>query len=602
MIQQKLCLLEERKNLILFLGICERQNLYYSGLTVEQKKQKVLDLDLPRNKDGLYEGSNGEPIQFNGIRHLKPAYVKLNLRPEHIQEIVKCANSCHYFIDNHCQILTPNGYTFPVIRDYQWELIDSLLSSKRNVLLQPRQSAKSVTTALYIIWRLLFHNDANWGIAANQQKMSVEVLTKIKQIFSRLPIWLKQGVVTWNAMSIELENGSKVLTSATSGDSFRGYTFSSPGSGIFCDEVAFIRPSIWEDFYDSVFPTVSSSEESQIILASTPNGLNHFYNIVEDAKNKKSEFSFFTINWDAVPGRTEEWLQKQIETFGIVYCRQNYLNEFLGSSETLISGDALKKLKWKDPEHQDRFIKGFKEYEIPQEKHKYILSLDPAKGGIDFHAFQIVDVTTLPYKQVASLKTREDYLKLPETIKKIAEYYNNAYVIIENNTGSGQSIADTLFLTYEYDNLHYDKDTKGKKKKFPGHFTNEKTRNLNLNMLKIMIENGKLILADKETINEFYRFSLRGKKYQAEEGCHDDLIMSLAILCAPFSDIQNFDEHQNFINSLFSEELSSEENYDFVAFGSFDCGEEEDDYNKRMRETWGDLLVYGELYDHSGFS
>jgi len=569
--------------------------------TIQEKKDNLERLSFKRNSEGYFEGSNGEKIQFNGIRDIKPAYVKFDLTKQHIEEIVKCSDSLEYFVDNYCQILTPKGYTFADIRSYQWRLLKDLKAHKRNILLQPRQSAKSVTSALYILWCVLFNKEAYWGIAANQQKMATEILTKIKQIFIRLPVWLQQGVEVWNAGSIAFENGSKILTSATSGDSFRGYTFSSPGSGIFCDEVAFIKPNTWEEFFDSVFPTVSSSVESQIILASTPNGLNHFYNFVEDAKQKRSEFNLFTIEWDEVPGRDEEWLQQQIATFGPVYVAQNYQCSFIGSTETLISANKLKQLTHSEVEFENSFgFSGLQVYMLPEKQKKYIITVDPALDGADNHGINVFDVTSFPYSQDAVFNDKENYLTLPKKLAALGAAYNDALIIIENNIGSGQSIADMLFGTYEYGNLYYDA-----KKKHPGHRTTERTRRQNLELLKTFIENDKLLIRDKKTINELYRFSLIKGKYQAEDGYHDDLVISCAILFAPFANLQNFEDYDKFVENVFGSENDEEETKNFVSFYAFDGGDEieSDELLRRQKEMWGVALTNGAtLVDVSGFS
>ena len=440
---------------------------------------------------------------------------------------------------------------------------------------------------MYILWCVIFKKEAYWGIAANQQKMAIEILTKIKQIFIRLPVWMQQGVEVWNTSSITFENGSKILTSATTGDSFRGYTFSSPGSGIFVDEVAFIKPNVWEEFFDSVFPTVSSSKESQIVLASTPNGLNHFYTFVEDARELKSEFNLFTIDWNEVPGRDEEWLQQQIATFGVVYCNQNFLCSFLGSTETLIVDSILKKLQYVAPEYVDLFgFTGLQVLEMPVKGRKYIITLDSAQDGEDLYGLHVFDVTAVPFRQVAVFNEKENHLTIPKKMATLGKEYNNAYVIIENNIGSGQSIADMMFLTYEYDNLFFDA-----KKKFPGHRTTTKTRRQNLEMLKTFLENGRLELFDKNTINELYRFSLINGKYRAEDGFHDDLVMACAILFAPFADIKQFEDYDSFVNSIFGDE-QIDDTAEILPFASFDSGDTTDDGEMRIREKelWGEAL------------
>lgn len=529
------------------------------SLTIQDRLDNISKLDMPKSSDNYVLDAFGEKIAFNGNRGLKPAYCQLALTNDHIQEIYKCMNSVEYFFFNYCQVVTSKGFTFGDVRQYQIDLLNFLAVEPRCCLSMPRQSSKSVTAGIHILHQILFKKEITWGLAANKQGMSKEILTKIKQTYSRLPFWLQQGVISWNANSIELENGSKVLTSATTGDSFRGFTLS---GGLLVDECAFISPTMWEEFYDSVFPTVSSVKTSQIILASTPKGLNHWHAIWTDAEEKRSEFRPYKINWYDVPGRDDEWLETQIETFGPMYVAQNYQCSFLGSSDTLIDAYSLAQLRRIEPIIRDKFIAGMNIFEDVVEKKKYILSVDTAKDGSDKFALHVIDITKFPFSQVASASLDVSYLKMPKVLLDIATYYNNAFVIIENVEGSGQSIADTLYSVYEYEHLYKDK-----RKEYPGFRTSKGTRPKILSLLKTFIENKKLIIKDKTTIEQLGTFIKRGGKYQADSGSKDDSVMALAISFAPFLDISAYADYDKFMEAL--EHLGYEdEEHEYVDIGS----------------------------------
>ena len=565
-------------------------------LTAEQRFENIKKLDLPTSTDGYYLDFEGKKVSFNGNRDLKPAYVKLPLTEAHIQEIYKCANSVEYFFFNYCQIVTNKGFTFGDTRQYQIDLLNFLAKEKRCALTMPRQSSKSVTTGVHILHKINFNKDANWGIAANLQSMSKEVLSKIKQTYLRLPIWLQQGIMSWNANSIALENGSRVLTSATTGNSFRGFTFATPGSGIMVDETAFIDGNLWEEFYDSVFPTVSSSKDSQIILASTPCGMNHWYYIVKDAEESRSEFKPYNIKWTDVPGRDEEWLEAQIETYGKLFVNQNFLCQFHGSSETLIDSLALQRLRASQPILEDKFIEGVKVYSDVEEKHNYIMSVDTAKDGDDKFAINIVDITKFPFKQVMSANLEVSYLKMPKVILDIATYYNNAFLIIENVEGSGQSIADTLYTVYEYEHLYRDKN-----KDYPGFRTNKRTRTIILNFMKTFIENSKLEVIDKTTISQLNTFIKKKGKYQADSGAKDDLVMSLAICFVPFMDVSAYADYSKFMEALEYAGIECDDDNtvslsSLVSVGYFDDGIEDTSYSSKEGVFSYDL---GYSYDYS---
>lgn len=254
----------------------------------------------------------------------------------------------------------------------------------------------------------------------------------------------------------------------------------------------------------------------------------------------------------------------------------NHNCEFLGSSHTLISAE---KLKMMEPGEIEEIRDGkLKIYHYPEPKHQYIMTVDAAKDGTDNFAVQVVDITDFKFKQVAAAQLQIDYLLMPEFIAEWCEFYNNPYLIIENNEGAGQSIADQLRNDYEYENLHYDKDIgRNKKKKYPGFRTTTKTRKQILQTLKLFIENSNLEVNDASTISEFFQFILINNKYQADEGAHDDMIMSLALVFVPFCNAKNFEDMKLLVKQLYADhELQESEKVNF-----------------------GDLLAIGEFQDYS---
>ena len=383
---------------------------------------------------------------------------------------------------------------------------------------------------------------------------------------------------------------------------------------------AYVAATKWESFVDSVLPSQSSLAWKKTIFISTPNGLNHFYSMVKDSKKRKvienvqeseieeikkketvldvvknkygtfdvqidkpsNDMELITVDWREVPRYDrkgnlidpETFKQQVIDRQGLQYFLQAYACEFLGSSHTLISGDVLKEIESVKP--KDRvFVQGTEEfvkiYEEPLENHKYILSVDPAKDGRDYFALHMIDVTKFPFKQVASGRLQIDYLLMPNFLYDFANSYNTAFTIIENNEGAGQSIADTLKRDFEYENLYYDR-TGNKFKTYPGFRTTPKSRAQLLETLKLLIENKKLEICDSDTILELQRFILVKKKFQAEEGFHDDLVMSLAIAFCLFNDIQNFEDFKEVTKSIYSE--SETDFADCITIGNFDDGTE----------------------------
>lgn len=585
--------------------------------TKEGKHIALEILDLPKDEEQYYLDAFGNRISNNGNRMIKKPFTKINLASIHIDEIKRCFESLDYFKNNYVQIKTPKtGVNFPDLRPYQDKFLEVLNSDKESIVsLQGRQSGKSISTSIYLTWLFLFRVNLTIGICANKGKLAAEFLNNVKNIFLSIPIWMQQGITIWNKGSIENENGTRILTDVPSSDSFRGFTC----DVVVVDECAFIPASKYDAFADSVYPSQSSKAWKKNILLSTANGLNHFYQIVKKAKEPKKPdlhitkemldkipketiksvteennlynveyntssngFTLYEVDWKDVPrydkdGNVldpETFKQQVIDKYGEVYFNQNYANSFIGSSYTLVNAESLSKFTSTDPIlKKDNMLDVFKE---PQKKHSYILSVDTAKDGQDFFSVHVVDITKFPFEQVASCNIQTDYFLMPEYLDDWGKWYNNAYMIIENNDGSGQSVADMMKNDYEYENLHYDTTydavkRRNVKKKYPGFRNTPRTRKLVLDTLKLFIENGNLIVNDFHTIDQFYTFILVNGKYQADDGCHDDLVMALAISFAPFCNTKNFSEMKTIIKNFYDNSKQSDEDFSSnMIYGRFD--------------------------------
>jgi len=306
------------------------------------------------------------------------------------------------------------------------------------------------------------------------------------------------------------------------------------------------------------------------------------------------------VDWRDVPRfrpdgskmEPEEFMNKVVDKHGLIYFEQNYGCSFLGSSHTLISANKLKSFKAGEIEEiRDGKLNI---YHYPVKGNKYIMSVDPAKDGQDAFAVQIIDITTFTFVQVASAQLQIDYLLMPEFIEEWAEFYNYPYLIIENNEGAGQSIADQMYQTYEYENLHFDKGVGNKRKKYPGFRTTSKSRKQILKTMKLFIENDKLLINNRATINEFFRFILKNNKFQADDGAHDDMIMSLGLAFAPFCDTKNFEDMKKIIVNLYNDDISDDDKIDFgdsLLIGSFDDGIDEEIERTSSVGMFGEFVV-----------
>ncbi len=536
-------------------------------------------LDTEKSEDNFYLDAFGEKISNNGNRDQKKAFTQMKLSKIHLEEIERCKNDLMYFKDNYVKILTKSGYTFPETRPYQVEFLKDMDGDDENIVsLQGRQSGKSITVSIYLAHKFNFGSDMNIGICANKGPLAREFLNNVKNIFEALPMWLRVGVTVWNKGSIESESKMRILTDVPGQNAFRGFTCAI----LVIDECAFIRSNVWKEMEDSVFPSQSALGWKKNIIISTPNGVNHFKKIVDGAKNKTNGFKYHFVNWRDVPRydskgnllTPEQFKEKTIKKHGEKFFLQNYQCSFLGSSLTLPSAETLDKLSnsTKEPEYlRDSRLKIYKE---PQKDHIYFLAVDPAKSGEDAFAIQIVDLTSKPFEQVATAQLFKcNFQKMPVFIVEWGEIYNNAFIIVENNEGAGTYISSVLKLSYDYPNLFYEKK-KGKMADLePGFRTTQKTRPQILDILKSFLDDEILILHDVETVSELSTFILKNDKYQADDGCHDDLVMSLALIFAPFCDIKNFDDIEWVISYLYDPEKACKDTskfYEHFVIGNFD--------------------------------
>jgi len=265
---------------------------------------------------------------------------------------------------------------------------------------------------------------------------------------------LQQGVITWNKGNVELENGSKLIAASTSSSAVRGGAFNI----VFLDEFAFVPANIAHEFFNSVYPVISSGKTTKIIIVSTPNGMNLFYKLWSDAVNKKSNYVPFEIHWSMVPGRDEAWKEETVRNTSERQFQQEFETLFLGSSNTLISGIKLQNLTYKEPITNHDLLKI---YEMPIKEdgesnlkdHMYFIAVDVSEGkNLDSSTFSVIDVSTTPYRQVAAYKSSSiSPILFPSVIYNAARMYNDAYILVEIN--NNPQVADTLHHELEYENL-----------------------------------------------------------------------------------------------------------------------------------------------------
>ena len=477
---------------------------------------------------------------FMGIKGLRKENLEVDLVDEQPDEIVKCSQDYIYFINTYCHIVAPGkGKILFDTRFYQDDMLKIIDENPRSIFKLPRQSGKSIAVAAYVVWCILFKEYYAVSILANKEKSAKNILKRAKLIYRNLPIWMQVGVTEWSKLSVELENGSTIEASATSASGTR----SESTDLLIIDEAAHIMKTIWDDFYTSIYPTISSNPESKIVMISTPKGMNHFYKFWTYAEAGKNSFCPYEIAWNDVPGRDEKFKAETIPQLanGLQSWLQEFECEFLGSAGTLVSTHALKNLMVIHEPEDIRFEDKFRIFEMPIRKdiengilkdHMYFMIADFGEGvGLDYSTIQVIDITDRPWKQVAVYEDNDmEPREMPFIMDRIGKFYNNALAVGEtNNIGIG--ILDDLNYDLEYENIFYGDETiSGKLSKHFGIKMTVASKKSGNMRLKANIEDQNLVICDENTISQFSTYIKKGKSYEAEdESDHDDLITPLVL-------------------------------------------------------------------------
>lgn len=406
----------------------------------------------------------------------------------------------------------------------------------------------TTAVAAYILWYVLFNKNKNVAILGNTGKIAQEIMKRIQDAYEALPKWIQQGVDGWNKMSVEFENNCRILAGNTTKSTIRGFTI----HFMFIDEAAFVDN--WDEFFTSVFNTMSNSKTNKMCMVSTPFGMNHFYSFWEGANNKEKPNGWYPIkvHWQQVPGRDENWKREILEGMNFDYERfaQEHEGEFLGSSGTLIAGWKLKELESIKSIYPVQYGHGLYQYEAPNPIGKYVLVCDVSRGrGLDYSAFHVIDVTDVPYRQLCIFRDNMIApLDYAEIIYRTAKSYNNAFILVEIND-IGSQVSESVYNDFDYENVLMTVNNGrtgklltsgfGTKEKDFGIRTTKPVKAAGCAILKLLIEQNKLMINDKFTLKELQTFSRKNNTYQAETGSHDDLVMGL-VLFAWMTDQQYF--------------------------------------------------------------
>jgi hypothetical protein len=526
---------------------------------------------------------------YLGNPNLKRTGLSHNFTKDEIMEYQKCSDSPTYFIKNYVQIVSLDHGLVPFdMYNFQEGMVDTMHENRFTIFKLPRQSGKSTIIISYLLHYVLFNPNTTVAVLANKSTTARDILGRLQLAYENLPKWMQQGIIAWNKGNIELENGSKILAAATSSSAIRGGSY----NVIFLDEFAFVPTNVADQFFASVYPTITSGQNTKVIIVSTPHGMNQFYKLWVDAEEGRNNYIPTEVHWSEVPGRDAAWKEETIRNTSESQFNSEFECEFLGSIDTLISPTKLKQLTYRTPIQSSS---GLDLYEMPLEKSTYIITADVARGTQnDYSAFLVFDITTIPYKVVAKYRDNEiKPLLFPTKIHEVAKAYNQAFVMIEVND-IGEQVASTMQFDLEYDNLIMASMRGRAGQVLGGGFsggraqlgvrTTKAVKKIGCSNLKQLVEDNKLIIEDYDCINELSTFIIKGSSFQADDGCNDDTVACL-FLFSWASDQTYFKEiTDNDIRRTMMSEQQDMLEQDMAPFGFVVNGLEDDNVGEMVDE------------------
>lgn len=507
---------------------------------------------------------------------IKKANQKETYTEQQITELLKCMDpetGYLHFAKHFAYIQHPvRGKLLFEPFEYQERLMKSYHNFRFNINMLPRQTGKTTCAAIYLIWYAMFHPDQTILIAAHKYTGAQEIMQRIRYVYELCPDYIRAGVVSYNKGSIDFENGSRIVSATTTGNTGRGMSISL----LYCDEFAFVAPNIAEEFWTSISPTLATG--GRAIITSTPNSdEDTFATIWKEAAKRFDEygneqdvgsngFHSFTCHWNEHPDRDEAWQKAEIGRIGEERFRREYGCEFLVYDETLINSIKLASMEGASPilnMGQTRW------YKKPSAKYTYVVALDPSMGtGGNNAAIQIIEVPT--YVQVG--EWQHNTTSIPgqiRVLKDICQYISdesksggsNIFWSVENNSiGEAALVVINDFGEEHIPGLFMSEPMrKGHVRKFrKGFNTTHGTKITACSRLKTMIENDQLTVNSKPLISELKNFVATGSSFKAKVGEGDDLVSAMLLILRMLAVMKDWDPT---IYSTFVQ-IEAEDDYD----------------------------------------
>lgn len=514
--------------------------------------------------------------------YLKRANDQHGFTSEQVVEFAKCMEDPEYFLDQFCVIQTAAGSSPFKLRPYQKRMVRLFADNRLSIALAPRQIGKSWIAGAFLLWYAIFKREQTIVIASNKNDNAMEMIHRVRYIYERLPYWLKPGLTDdgWNKHSVGFDNGSRIISQATSENTGRGLTVSL----FFLDEFAFVRDSIAEEFWTSASPTIVTG--GRCIICSTPNGdTNRFAKLwraanIPSPENEKvgiNGFAAIEIKWNEPPGRDEKFKAEEMAKLGELRWLQEYECRFISEDKSLIDQLTLETLT-RTVEMSKPFgvlgeITFFKE---PRANTTYIVGMDPSAGsGNDYTA--IVAFSFPEFEQVAEFRSNTTssvvaYHMLKKMLRIFERAKSMVYFSVENN-GVGEAVIALLEADENPPETAEFVSETGQRRR--GMTTTGKSKIRGCLAMKEMLERNAMIVRSKALVAELKQFVRSRGSYAAKTDCTDDLVMACVIAVRLLGEISTFDQNaydKMYAHAYIHEDLPSQYDdsdggYDAIVIG-----------------------------------
>lgn len=473
----------------------------------------------------------------------KNASQSIEYTAEMVQELLKCAQDAAYFIGTYVKIQHPMEGMIPfALYPYQIEMLRTMQHNRKTIVLSARQTGKSQTSAAFLLWYALFHEDKTVLIASNKNSNALEMISRIRYMYETVPDWLKSGITQdgWNKLSVGFTNKSRIISTATSESSGRGLSISL----LFCDELAFVSRTVQEEFWKSISPTLSTG--GGCIISSTPNGEGDLYaDIWHKAELGINGFAHIYVAWDEPPGRDEAFKQEKIAELGILAWRQEFECEFLTSEALLIDTIILSNISnsIKQKVVPFKVDNGITWWDALHRGETYLVGVDPSAGsGNDFSVIQVFTFPSMV--QVAEYRSNvvsspQLYLILKYILKQIEQIEANSYFSVENN-----GVGEGVIALYQNDEnpLESAQFVSEEGRNRLGMTTTNRSKLRACLNLKSMIESGKMRLKSLLLVTELKAYAVGKGSYEALPGYTDDTVAACLIIVRLLGEISSYEQ------------------------------------------------------------